>query len=46
MSKKVNSGTRKGQAVPASYKTPAVLLLYKFKSGKSIGTDRGRKTST
>ena len=46
MSKKVNSGTRKGQAVPASYKTPAVLLLCTLKSGKSIGTDRGRKTST
>ena len=46
MSKKVNSGARKGQAVPASYKTLAVLHLYTLKSGKSIGTDRGRKTST
>jgi hypothetical protein len=40
----VNSGARKGYAVPASYKIPVVLLIYTVKSGKSL--DRGKKTST
>jgi hypothetical protein len=31
---------------PASYKTPAVLLIHTGKPGKSIGSDRGKKTST
>jgi len=30
----------------ASYRTPAVLLKYTVKSGKSIGSDRGKKTYT
>ena len=30
----VNSGAREGQAVPASYKTPAVLLIYTVESGR------------
>ena len=30
----------------ASYKTPTVLLIYTVKSGKSLGSDRGKKTST
>jgi hypothetical protein len=42
----VNSGAREGYAVPASYKTPAVLLIYTVNSGKSFGSDRGKKTST
>ena len=37
---------REGKAVPASYKTLAVLLIYIVKSGKSLGSDRGKKTST
>jgi hypothetical protein len=31
---------------PASYKTPAVLLIHTGKPGKSLGSDRGKKTST
>ena len=27
-------------------KTPAVLLMYTVKSGKSLGSDRGKKTPT
>jgi hypothetical protein len=27
-------------------KTPAVLLIYTVKSGKSLGSDRGKKTPT
>ena len=41
----VNSGAREGQVVPPSYKTPAVVLIYTVKSGKSLGSDRGKKTS-
>ena len=40
----VNSSTREELAVPASYK--CVLLLYTVKSGKSPGSDGGKKTST
>ena len=39
----VNPG--EGQAFP-SYKTPTVLLIYTVKSDKSLGSDRGKKTST
>jgi len=42
----VNSGAREELTGPASYKTPAVLLIYKVKSGKSLGSDRGKETST
>ena len=42
----VNSCAREGSAVPASYKTLVVLLMYTVKSGKNIGSDRGKKTST
>jgi hypothetical protein len=42
----VNSGAREGRAVPTSYKTPAVLLIYTVKSGKCLGSDRGKKTYT
>ena len=42
----LNSDARERQAVPASYKTPAVLLIYTGKSGTSLGSDRGKKTST
>jgi hypothetical protein len=38
-----NSDSREGWAVPASYKTPVVLLIYTVKSGKSLGSDRGKK---
>jgi len=40
----VNSGAREGYAVPASYKIPVVLLIYTVKSGKSLGSDRGKTT--
>ena len=33
-------------SVPASYKTPAVLLIYTVKFSKILGSDRGKKTST
>ena len=36
----VNPGAREGYAVPASYKTPAMLLIYIVKSDKSIVGDR------
>jgi hypothetical protein len=42
----VDSGAHEAYAVPASYKTPTVLLIYTIKSGKSLGSDRGKKTST
>ena len=42
----VNPGAREGSSVPDSYKTPAVLLIYTVMSGKSLDSDRGRKTST
>ena len=42
----VNPGGREGQAVPATYKTPAGLFIYTIKSGKSIGSGRLKKTST
>ena len=38
----VNSDTRDGLAVPASYMTPAVLLVYIVKSDKSLVGDRGK----
>ena len=38
----MSPGAHEGQAVPASYKTFAVL----FKSDKSLRSDRGKKTST
>ena len=38
----MSPGAHEGQAVPASYKTFAVL----FKSDKCLGSDRGKKTST
>jgi hypothetical protein len=41
----VNSGAREEYVVPASYKTATVLLIYTVKSGKSLGSDRGNKTS-
>ena len=43
---KKKPGAREGQAVTASYKTPAMLLIYTFKSGKSLDSDRGKKKST
>jgi hypothetical protein len=33
-----NSGAREPEAVPASYKTPVVLLIYTVKSCKGIET--------
>ena len=42
----VNSGAREGQIVPPLYKTSAVVLIYTVKSGKNLGSDRGKKTST
>ena len=42
----MDSGAREGKAVPASYKTLAMLLIYTVKSGKSLGSDRGKKTPT
>ena len=42
----MNSVARKEQAVPASYKTPIMLLIFTVKSGKSLDSDRGKKTST
>jgi hypothetical protein len=32
--------------VPASYKPPALLLMYTAKSGKGLGSDRGKTTSS
>jgi len=43
---RVNSDTCKVYAVPAFYKTPAVLLIYTGRSYKSLGSDRRKKTST
>jgi len=37
--------TKTGGEPCASYKTPTVLLIYTVKSGKSLGSDRGKKTS-
>ncbi len=39
----VNSSACAGLVVPASYKTPAVLLIYSVKSGKCLGSARGQK---
>jgi len=39
-------GVHEGLNVFTSYKTPVVLLIYTVKSGKSLGTHRGKKTST
>jgi hypothetical protein len=39
----MNSDAREGQAVLASYKTPAVLLIYTVKSGKIPDNDTGRE---
>jgi hypothetical protein len=40
----VNSYAREWYAVPASYKTPAVLFIYKVKFSKNLISDRGRKS--
>ena len=40
---RMNSDAREGQAVLASYKTPAVLLIYTVKSGKIPDNDTGRE---
>jgi hypothetical protein len=37
----LNSRGRKNQTVPASYKTPTVLLIFTFNSGKRLGSDGG-----
>ena len=37
-----NLGTREGYAIPASYKTPAVLRIYTDKSSKRLGIVRGK----
>jgi len=37
----MNPGAHEGLAVPVSYKTPAVLLIFKY--GSSIVSDRGKK---
>ena len=37
------SGACKWKAVPASFKTPAVLLIYTVKASYSLGSDRGKK---
>jgi hypothetical protein len=42
----MNLGAREEWAVPASYKTPVVLIIYTVKSGRSLDSDRGKKTST
>jgi hypothetical protein len=42
----LNSEAHEWKAVPASYKTPVVLLIYTVKSGTSIDSDKGKKTST
>ena len=42
----LKSGAREWSFIFVSYMTPAVLLVYTVKSGKSIGSDRGKKTST
>ena len=42
----VNSDPCEEYVVPASNKTPAVLLIYIVKSGKTPGNDRRKKTST
>jgi TPP-dependent pyruvate/acetoin dehydrogenase alpha subunit len=41
----MHSDAHEGLAIPASYKTPAVLLIYTVKFGKSLGSDRGKITS-
>ena len=38
---KVNTGAQQRQAVPVSYKTPAVLVI--VKSSKSLVSHRGKK---
>ena len=45
----VNSGAREAPSMVSSscfYKTHAVLLAYIVKSGESLDSDRGKKTST
>jgi hypothetical protein len=42
----MKSGAHERKAVLASYKTSGVLLIHTIKSGKSRGSDRGKKTST
>ena len=42
----MNASACERYTVPASYTTPTVLLLYTVKSSKSIGSDRGKNTST
>ena len=41
-----NPNARDGQAVPASYKTSAVLLICTVKPGQKVDSDRGKKKST
>ena len=38
----VTSGAREGYAVPASYKTPAVLLIYTVKTGNQVNMYHNR----
>jgi hypothetical protein len=38
-----NAGTREENALIASDKVTAVLLIYTVKSGKSLSSDRGKK---
>ena len=40
----VNLCARKGYAIPALYKTPAVLLIHIVKSGKNVVGNTGKKT--
>ena len=39
----MNPGAREGQAVSATYKTPAVLFIYIVNSDKGLVDDRGKK---
>jgi hypothetical protein len=37
---------KKNKKTGGEFRTPAVLLIYTVKSGKNLGSDRGRKNST
>ena len=39
----MNPGAREGQAVSATYKTPAVLFIYIVNSDKGLVDDGGKK---
>jgi len=41
--RQVNPDDWEGYAVPTSYKTPTVFLIYRVKSDKCLGCDRGKK---